>query len=155
MHSLAISSAFASLLIIAGCGNSAAPEQPAAAPAAAAAAAPVSMVTSRQIMLGLVIPAADVVWGATSAAPVDDAAWEKTAANAAMIAEAGNLMMTGARVVDQADWMTYTKAMIDASTAAAKAATEKNLDQLGEAGNALYDSCDTCHMKYMAARGGV
>ena len=44
--------------------------------------------------------------------------------------------------------------MTDAATAAAAGATAKNVDQTSEAGNALYDSCDTCHMKYMPARQG-
>lgn len=151
MRALAISSVIASVVVLAGCGQGAAPEQ-AAAPAAPPA--PVSTVTSRQIMLGLVIPAADIVWGVANEAPADDAAWEKVAANAAMIAEAGNLMSTGARVVDQGDWLKYVKAMQDAATAAAAGATAKNVDQTSDAGNALYDACDTCHMKYMTARQG-
>ena len=154
MRVLAISSTFASLLVLAACGNGPAPEQEVAPASAPAAAAPVSTVTTRQIMLGLVIPAADIVWAAAGEAPADDAAWEKIAANAAMIAEAGNLMSTGPRVVDQAEWLAFAKAMSDAATAAATAATAKNLDQLADAGNTLYETCDTCHMKYMAARGG-
>jgi hypothetical protein len=155
MRVLAITSTFASLLMLAACGKGPAPEQAAAPAAAPAAAAPVSTVTSRQIMLGLIIPAADVVWGAGSTAPADDAAWEKLEANAAMIAEAGNLMMTGARVVDQGEWLTDAKALVDAATAAAKAANAKNLDGVSDAGNVMYDTCDTCHKKYMVARGGV
>lgn len=154
MRVLAVTSIFASLVMLAGCGKGPAPEQASAPAAAPAAAAPTSTVTSRQIMLGLVIPAADIVWGAASAAPADDAAWEKIEANAAMIAEAGNLMMTGARVVDQAEWLTDAKAMVEAATAAAKAANAKNLDQLSDAGNVMYDTCDTCHKKYMVARQG-
>lgn len=151
MRALAVSSVIASVFVLAGCGQGAAPEQ-AAAPAAPPA--PVSTVTSRQIMLGLVIPAADIVWGVANEAPADDAAWEKVAASAAMIAEAGHLMSTGPRVVDQGDWLAYVKAMTDAATAAAAGATGKNVDQTSEAGNALYDSCDSCHMKYMPARQG-
>ncbi|MEQ1580142.1 MAG: hypothetical protein ABL964_06090 [Steroidobacteraceae bacterium] len=151
MRALAIPIVFASVFVLTGCGKGAAPEQ-AAAPAAPPA--PVSTVTTRQIMLGLVIPAADIVWGVGSQAPADDAAWEKVAASAAMIAEAGNLMSTGTRVLDQGDWLTYVKAMQDAATAAAAGATAKNVDQTSDAGNMLYDSCDTCHMKYMTARQG-
>jgi hypothetical protein len=143
-------SVIVSMLALAACGQGAAPEK-AAAPAAAV---PESTVTSRQIMLGLVIPAADIVWGVANEAPADDAAWEKVAANAAMIAEAANLMSTGSRVVDQADWLTYVKAMKDAATAAAAGATAKNVDQTSDAGNTLYEACDTCHMKYMPARAG-
>jgi len=151
MRVLAIPALFASAFMLAGCGQGEAPQQTVAP---AAPAAPVSTVTVRQIMLGLVIPAADVVWGVANEAPADDAAWEKVAASAAMIAEAGNLMSTGERVVDQAEWLTYVKAMRDAATAAAAGAAAKNVDQTSDAGNTLYETCDTCHMKYMLAREG-
>lgn len=107
---------------------------------------------NRQIMLGLVIPAADVIWGVGNEAPADDAGWEKVAANALMIAEAGNLMIMGPRRVDDGEWATYSQAMIDSGKAAAQAAANKNLDQVSEAGNSLYEACDGCHQKYMPAR---
>lgn len=150
MRAFVMSSTLASLLLVTGCGQGAAPTP---APAPQAPARPASTVTSRQIMLGIVIPAADVVWAAASTAPADAAAWEKIAASAAMIAEAGTLMSTGARVVDQQQWLSFSKAMSAAATAAAAAATAKNLDKLNDAGNTLYETCDTCHMKYMAGKG--
>lgn len=140
------------LLVLAACSKDSAPEPAAAVPPGPQVSAPASEATSRQIMLGLVIPAADVVWGVANEAPADEAAWEKVQASAVMIAEAGGLMMTGSRVVDQADWVAYSKAMADAATAAAAAAAEKNIDRVSEAGNTLYETCDTCHAKYMAAR---
>jgi cytochrome c556 len=144
---LAVCSLFATAVILAGCGDSA-PDQ-AAAPTqsqATASAIPESLATSRQIML------ADIVWGVASDAPADDAAWEKVAASAVMIAEAGRLMSTAPRVVDQAEWLAYSKAMADAASLAAKAAGEKSADGVSDAGNVLYETCDTCHKKYMPAR---
>ena len=143
----------ATVLMLTGCGESVpGPAAPPAPSQATATAITDSVATSRQIMLGLVIPAADVVWGVASAAPSDDLAWEKVAASAAMIAEAGRLMSTGSRIVDQAEWLAYSKGMADAANLAAKAAGEKNADGVSDAGNVLYETCDTCHKKYMPAR---
>ncbi len=146
--------AFAVALILTACTKPPSTEQAAAPPVATGPSAPESVATARQVMLGLVIPAADIVWGVANEPPADDATWEKIQANAVMIAEAGGLLMTGARVVDQSDWMNYAKEMANAATAAAAAAGEKNLDKVSEAGNTLYETCDTCHRKYMAARQG-
>ena len=150
---LAVCSLFATTGLLVGCGDST-PSQaaPPAQTQGIATTIPDSVATSRQIMLGLVIPAADTVWGVASNTPSDDAAWEKVAASAVMIAEAAHLMSTGPRVVDQADWLGYSKAMADAAKLAAKAAGEKNADGVGDAGNVLYETCDTCHKKYMPAR---
>lgn len=133
-------------LAIAGCGK-----QP---PASEPAVAPPAIATSRQIMLAVVIPAADIVWSAASTAPADDAAWEKIQANAAMLAEAGNMLLSSSRAVDQGEWSTHAKVMVATATAAAQAAAEKNLDKLNEAANNMYDSCEQCHQKYMVARQG-
>jgi cytochrome c556 len=145
----------ATMGLLAGCGGSSPEPSEVAAPSQPSAlATPASVADSRQIMLGLVIPAADVVWGVGSENPADDAAWEKVAASAVMIAEGARLMTTGSRVVDQMDWMIYSQAMADAATLAARAAGEKSVDGVSEAGNALYESCDNCHRKYMTARAG-
>ncbi len=149
MRATALTSILVLSLATAACSKGPAPEQ--AAPAAAATA-PAAVATSRQIMLGLVIPAADVVWAAANETPADDAAWEKIQANAIMITEAGNLMQVPPRVVDQDEWLANAKALVETSTAAAQAAGEKNLDKLSDAGNNMYDVCDKCHAKYMPAR---
>lgn len=146
-------SALTSILFVslgtAACSKGPTPEQ---ATPAAAPSAPAPLATSKQIMLGLVIPAADIVWASANEAPADDAAWEKIQANAIMIAEAGNMMQVAPRVVDQEEWLANAKALVETSTAAAQAAGEKNLDKLSDAGNNMYDVCDKCHAKYMPAR---
>jgi hypothetical protein len=149
MRATALTSILVLSLATAACGNTPAPEQ-AAAPAVTPASAPVA--NARQIMLGLVIPAADVVWSAANEAPADDAAWEKIQANAVMITEAGNMLQVAPRVVDQDEWLANAKALAETSSAAAQAAAEKNLDRLSDAGNNMYDVCDKCHAKYMPAR---
>lgn len=123
----------------------------AAAPAATIAAHE-PLATSRQVMLGLTIPAADVVWGAGSGAPADDLAWEKVTANAVMIAESGAMLLAAPRNPGQPEWTEQAEAMIAAAKAAAEAAQQHNLDGVLEAGDALYASCESCHEKFMPAK---
>lgn len=139
------------LLALVACARAPAP---AAAPAVAAPSAPESYATTRQIMLGITIPASDVVFGVAAEAPQDDAGWERVQANAYAVAESGNLLMTGMRPVNQDDWMAHARAMIAAAVNAARAAAARDADAVSDAGNALYETCDGCHARYMPARQG-
>lgn len=111
--------------------------------------------STKEIMLGITIPASDVVFGAAAETPADDAAWEKIRINALALAESGNLLMIGPRATDRAAWWQFARALTDASITAAKAAQAKNADQISEAGNVIYETCDGCHKIYMAARQGA
>lgn len=129
------------------CACHRAPEPP-AAPALEAFA------TTRQIMLGITIPTSDVVWQVGAKAPEDDAAWEKVQANAAALAESALLLTVGSRLQDREDWLKYCEALRQSAQAAAAAAQAKNVDAVLEAGDQIYEACDSCHAKYMAARAG-
>lgn len=111
--------------------------------------------STKEIMLGITIPASDVVFGAAAESPADDAAWEKIRINALALAESGNLLMIGPRAADKAAWWQFAKALTDASIVVAKAAQAKSVDQISEAGNTVYEACDGCHKIYMAARQGT
>ena len=106
----------------------------------------------KQVMLGLTIPASNVVWNVVFGEEKTD--WEKVEANAMTLAESGRLLMEDGRAVDDGEWMKYARAMIDSSLEAAEFAGAEDLDALRKAGNALYESCDGCHKKYMPARQG-
>lgn len=106
-------------------------------------------------MLGITVPASDVVFQVGSREPEDDAGWERVEANAIALAESANLLKTPPRAVDQGDWLKYADALVDTAQAAASGAREKNVDRVLDAGNAIYEVCDACHKKYMAARAGV
>jgi soluble cytochrome b562 len=136
---------------IAGCTA----KEPAHAPAAAEPAPLEALATTRQVMLGITIPTSDVVFQVGAKAPADDVEWEKVQANALALAESGNLLMVGTRVVDHADWIKNAKALIATARDASQAAQEKNVDKVLAAGDRIYEVCDACHKKYMAARGGV
>jgi len=112
----------------------------------------------RQIMRGIVDPAATTVFGAVSTtvsaagveekAPTTPAEWDAVADSAAALAEAGNLLLVGSRVVDDGEWTTISRRMIDAGRKALVAAESKNAADVFASGEVIYETCDTCHSKY-------
>lgn len=122
----------------------------------APATAPVA--TIKQIMNGIVMPNATVIYSAVGStisgsgieefAPKNDKEWTAIADSAAAIVESGNLLLLGDRVVDNGDWITLTRTFIDQGKIALKAAVEKNKDDIFMAGGDLNGTCDACHEKY-------
>ena len=112
----------------------------------------------RQIMNGIVAPAARAVWtsvGTTvTAAGVDERAphtpeeWAALGDSAAALVEGGNLLLVGGRAIDRADWVTMSRALMDAGTLALKATEVKNADGVMAAGEKVTAACDTCHQRY-------
>jgi hypothetical protein len=136
--------------LVAGCGRDAGP------PPGPAAAAPSveTLATTRQVMLGLTIPASDVLFKVSDETVKTDADWERVVANAMMLAESGQMLLTGTRDLQQPEWRQQAAALVAASRTAADAALQKNMDAVLDAGNTIYESCDACHAKYMPARQG-
>ena len=105
-------------------------------------------------MLGLTIPASDVLFQVGNAAPKDDAEWEKVQANAATLAESANLLLVPPRLIDAPEWKGFAQNLVSTSKAALEAAQAHDVDKVLEVGNQIYEVCDGCHKKYMAARAG-
>ena len=80
--------------------------------------------------------------------PRTDAEWTHVAINAAMLAEAGNLLIMNDRAVDDEDWVTISKALTAAAGRALKAAQDRIPDGIIDAGGAINETCDGCHAKY-------
>jgi cytochrome c556 len=126
------------------------------APSAAPALPPVASV--KQIMAGIVMPAASKVWDSVSTivdkggvqenVPKTEEEWAVVGANAAALIESANLLTVGNRAVDQGDWVKMSKAMADAAQTALKATTDKNPDGILAAGEKINETCDNCHEKY-------
>jgi len=148
------------LLFVSGIGlviaaARAARETPAAA-ATAIALEPVA--TVRQIMKGIVDPAAKTVFNSVSTivgpagvvekVPTTEEEWEEVGNSAAALIESGNLMLMGNRSVDNDEWVKMTRAMIAAGRQVLGATKEKNSDKVFELGEPLNESCDACHGKY-------
>jgi hypothetical protein len=112
----------------------------------------------KQIMTGIVMPAAYVVFDSVSTIvdakgtqenqPRTEEEWARVGANAAALIESANMLLIGNRAVDQGDWVKMTKAMADAGQIALKAAEAKSPEGILEAGEAINTSCDNCHQKY-------
>jgi hypothetical protein len=114
--------------------------------------------TVKQIMNGIVGPAADRVFGSVRytlsisgtdvKVPRTDAEWEAVGNDAAALVESGNLLLMKGRSVDNGEWLRMSQAMIDAGRIVLRAAQARSPDQVLEAGEALNVSCDTCHQRY-------
>jgi hypothetical protein len=113
--------------------------------------------TVRQIMQGIVGPAAKVVFESVSTtvsvegieekAPKTDAEWEAVGNSAAALVESANLMTVGNRAID-ADWTKMSQALADAGVVALQAIEAKNAEALLASGEAINESCNACHRKY-------
>jgi hypothetical protein len=131
-------------------------QAPGATSAAAATLTPVASV--KQIMKGIVDPAATTVFNAVSStvsltgteekAPETDEEWETVGNSAAALIESGNLLMIGSRAVDTDDWVKMSRAMIESGTLTLKAVQARDASGVFAAGEAVYNSCDDCHRKY-------
>ena len=127
---------------------------------ASRSAAPVTtpVASVKQIMKGIVGPAATVVYNSVGAnitaqgveewAPKTDEEWEAVGTSAAALVESGNLLMMGNRVVDTGDWIKMSQAMIDGGKEALKAVAAKNSEGLMASGEPINGSCDACHQRY-------
>jgi hypothetical protein len=132
--------------LLAGCGARQ------AAPPVAAVPALEHIATTKQVMLGLTIPASDVLFQLGDNLPTDDAGWERVIAAAAMLAESGNLLLSGPRDVKQPDWTRFSQDLVARSKEAMAAAGRHDADAVLEVGNAIYEVCENCHNKYMPAK---
>jgi len=103
--------------------------------------------TSLELMKAMVIPASDVIFK-ISDAPKDDKEWAVVQNNALILAESGNLLMMTGRAKDNAEWMKDSKALVDAGTAAFKAAKAKDFSKFGDISDDILTTCETCHKKY-------
>jgi hypothetical protein len=114
--------------------------------------------TVKQIMDAIVAPAAERVFesvativtfaGTEDRQPRTGDEWALVGANAAAIVEAGNLLLMESRLTDEDEWITMTRAMMDAAIISLKATEARDPEALLDSGEALNESCDTCHMKY-------
>lgn len=136
-------------LATAGCGQ-AAPAGPPFKPAA----------DVKQLMEGVVDPAARVYWNSVSTTisekgieekfPQNDEEWEAVWGAALTVAESGNLMMMSPRARDDESWMKMSLELVDVGMLAAKAAQDRRPEDVLSVGEQVYNVCTRCHMKYLA-----
>jgi hypothetical protein len=128
------------------------------APAQSSEVAITPTATVRQIMEGIVGPAADRVFasvrytdtlnGREEKVPRTDDEWRAVGNDAAALVESGNLLLMKGRRVDEGEWIRMSQMMIDGGRIVLRAAEARSPDKVLEAGEALNVSCDTCHQRY-------
>ena len=127
-------------------------------PAAVDAPAVTPVATVKHIMRGIVAPSATVVFDSVSTIvdaagiqenqPRTDEEWAIVASSAAALVESGNLLVMGDRAIDRGDWVKMSRALMDAASAALKAAESKSAQGILDAGETINASCDNCHERY-------
>ena len=146
------------LLFVAGIGFTIAGARAARLTPVVEAPITIPVATVKQIMKGIVAPAATVVFNSVSTTvsvrgteekfPRDDAEWEEVGTSAAALIESGNLLLMGTRAIDKGEWVKMSQAMIDAGKVALKATQDKSADGVLAAGERVNASCDACHRRY-------
>ncbi len=112
----------------------------------------------KQLMVSVLEPAAEVYWDAVGSvtdakgtvefSPKTAAEWDAVRNSAFVIAESGNLLMMAPRAMDATDWMSLSRAMIEAGARAIKAAEARDPVAVFDVGAQVYDSCTNCHATY-------
>jgi len=112
----------------------------------------------KQLMVSVLEPAAEVYWDAVGSvtdakgtvefAPKTAEEWDAVRNSAFVMAESGNLLMMAPRAMDSGDWMTLSRAMVDAGERAIEAAESRDPAAVFDVGALVYESCTNCHAKY-------
>lgn len=109
-------------------------------------------------MRHVVNPAAELYWkaggavdteeGGADRTPVTPERWAEIVNAAAVLQESGVLLMDDPRAKEP-EWAKASAALNAGGAAALAAARAKDGEKVFEAGSALYDSCFSCHAKYI------
>lgn len=100
------------------------------------------------LMKSVIVPSSDVVYAVGKTAPKTDREWAAVEAGAGRIVEAGKTL-AGEGPAGAANWVKLANAMAEAGAVAGKAAREKNVDGVLDAGDALNLTCEDCHREYV------
>lgn len=114
--------------------------------------APDPIATVKDVMLGLTVPTSDFVWGVEEE-PVDDAGWDAIRLNAAMLAESANLLTAEGRAREGETWTSEVLALVAAASVTISAVTAKDFEGVIDSGEAIYNTCESCHSVYLQAVG--
>jgi len=101
-----------------------------------------------QLMVDIIYPASDALFYIERDAPKNDHDWNVIRGQALMVAESGNLLLMDGRARDQDRWVKDTRLMIDAGTAAFRAAQKKDMQAILALSDQLSASCIQCHKDY-------
>jgi hypothetical protein len=102
--------------------------------------------TMKQLMLDVIHPASNsVLLAINRGGPVDEKEWAEVRRGAMTLAESGNLLIMRNRA---SAWVADAKLLMDAGTAAYKAADAKDARALSTLADRIDASCTTCHKQF-------
>jgi hypothetical protein len=107
------------------------------------------MKTVTDVMLVLTIPGSDAVFQAAGEPPVKAAGWVALRKQVAPLLESADLMLTPKYAVDSEEWRTLARAHRTSTLAALAAIDKKDAKALSDTSDALYETCDNCHKRFM------
>jgi hypothetical protein len=129
-----------------------------AAPRSEVRAAP-PVATVRQLMNGMVQPAAEHIWNSISVTvtekgteekqPQTDEEWSQVETSAVMLVESAAMLLEGNRDPGGDVWSRAAKNMAEAGSLTAKAAKAHNKDDVFKLGETIYQACTDCHAAYL------
>ena len=127
--------------------------QPTTAPTTSGAGAqlprgPALVGSVSDIMAKFIYPAGDEVFYISRNPPQNEKEWNNYEARMLMLAESGNLLMMPGRAKDQDRWMRDARLLVDAGTAAYKAATARDVAAIEKLNDQMYNACVVCHQDY-------
>lgn len=113
---------------------------------------------SRQLMVSVIEPAAEVYWDAVGVimdeegtheiAPRTPEEWEAVENAAWVLAESGNLMLMEERAQGRGHWIAMSRSMIEVGRRAVDAAATKDPQAVFDMGAEVYFVCTGCHAVY-------
>jgi hypothetical protein len=110
----------------------------------------------KQVMRGVLLPSANIIFSIQLKAPKDGIDWQ-TVENAAIgIQQAANLILMPGRLrsngqpvpVQAADYVKFANALVPAGRDCLKAAQKKSRDIVNDCTDSLSQACDNCHNVY-------
>lgn len=115
----------------------------------------VTDISINELMIAQIDHAAHYIWNAANPDNAPGAVdWQETEHHALQLLSSRSAMTMGgtgdndAMWVVQSDWRAYVDQMNEASLQALRAARTKDLARLGQAGDSLVESCESCHKQF-------
>jgi hypothetical protein len=112
----------------------------------------------KEIMAGVVDPAADGIWNSLGAvttadrdeswAPSTTEDWRRLEGHARVLARAADVLVEPARVNSRPGWIEPARGLRAAADRALLAAQRRDVDGLAAASEGLLDACQQCHKTY-------
>jgi hypothetical protein len=115
-----------------------------------------------ELMIHVIDPAAFMFWrgsgfeiteqGERDLSPTTPEAWKTVEDGAAIVAEAGNMLMLPNRArAPEAEWNKLAKLMTERALEAKEAAMKQDKQAVFDTGGRLYEVCVACHTKFIPA----